>query len=152
MGRSQKEHDERVHKYSAERLGREAVIEDLTRQISDKESVIAKLKESRRISEEMTDGCVAAPECSEVLKLNEQIADNELTIDQMDSDNAALSKRVAGLVEGLRKLEWADHSIIGDDYCSVCYQSKRSGKHGMYLTPNGPAPCWIGKLLREVGE
>ena len=45
MTRSQKEHDERLHKYSVERLEREALIADLQRKLARAEGLLKEIEE-----------------------------------------------------------------------------------------------------------
>jgi hypothetical protein len=63
----------------------------------------------------------------------------------------ALSKRVAELVEGLRKLEWTP-----SDKCPACYQMKIDSPLartvGRSELIDHKPDCWLSKLLREAGE
>jgi hypothetical protein len=65
---------------------------------------------------------------------------------EKESENAAQSKRVAELVEGLRKLEWEANKFSGEDraYCPAC--------SGFIKEGHEHDNCWLSKLLREVGE
>lgn len=55
MGRSQKEHDERIHKYSVERMEREALIQSLTLQLSVMREALEKIIEDAKRTFHITD-------------------------------------------------------------------------------------------------
>jgi D-glycero-beta-D-manno-heptose 1-phosphate adenylyltransferase len=76
------------------------------------------------------------------IRYSQQMADN---LRDLRGANAALTKRIEELVEGLRKLEWSSEEwsegqqIIFHD-CPVCGNTKEiDGKHGK--------DCWLNKLI-----
>jgi hypothetical protein len=69
VGRSQKEHDERVHKYSVERMEREALIDNLESQLTTLKAQLAEIVAS--------DTKQMESDVNEIAKLKQQLAEKE---------------------------------------------------------------------------